>query len=444
MNNNKLAKYLLIFLCCFTYCKPSKKLYKSEQKENDFIQVKGTQFTLNNKPYYFVGTNFWAGMNLGSLAKSGNRNRLLRELDNMKSFGINNIRIMALTEGPNTEPYRIIPSNNDKGILNENLLIGLDFLLDAMNQRNMKAVVCLTNFWSWSGGMAQYQKWVGDINQIDYPMDTTKAQDWDLYMKNTAKFYSATKAVDLYKMTIEKIINRKNSLNHFQYKNDATIMSWELCNEPRGMNNVKDYLSWIDATAKFIKDLDSNHLVTVGSEGLDEYKNHNGTPFIETHSSKYIDYTCVHLWVQNWNWYNPEKHQETFKQALTKTEEYLSRHIEMAAKLNKPFVLEEFGIGRDSNSYSSNSTTNIRDSFYAFVFEKVYQNTKNGKASGVNFWAWAGEARPRKAGGWWKAGDDFIGDPPHELQGWYSVYNTDTSTLKLIKKYSRFMQQLSF
>ena len=37
-------------------------------------------------------------------------------------------------------------------------------------------------------------------------------------------------------------------------------------------------------------------------------------------------------------------------------------------------------------------------------------------------------------GGWWKPGDEFIGDPPHELQGWYSVYNNDTTLSLVIKE----------
>ena len=40
-------------------------------------------------------------------------------------------------------------------------------------------------------------------------------------------------------------------------------------------------------------------------------------------------------------------------------------------------------------------------------------------------WAWGGEGRPRSPGGYWAAGDDVIGDPPHEPQGWYSVFDAD-------------------
>lgn len=431
----KLLLFFMLFLNQHT-------ISQSISQNNSFIKVNGTQFILNNKPYYYVGANFWAGMNLGSLSKSGNRERLIRELDKMSSIGINNLRIMALTEGPDTEPYRILPSNNDTGILKEDYLIGLDFLLAEMKKRNMYAVICLSNFWPWSGGFAQYQKWVGDIKTIHYPMDTTKAQDWDLYMQETAKFYSSPKAVELYLNSIKKIILRVNTLSKQEYKNDATIMSWELCNEPRGMKNVKDYLLWIDKSARYIKLLDSNHLVTVGSEGLDSFKETNGTPFIETHQSKFIDYTCAHLWVQNWNWYNVKNHQSTYQNALKKVAAYLEEHINLAAKLNKPFVLEEFGIGRDSGSYEFASKTKIRDDYYNYVFKLIYNHSTQHKAAGVNFWAWGGEGRPRSSGCWWKEGDDFIGDPPHEQQGWYSVYDKDKSTLKVIKKYSRLMSKL--
>jgi len=56
--------------------------------------------------------------------------------------------------------------------------------------------------------------------------------------------------------------------------------------------------------------------------------------------------------------------------------------------------------------------------------------------SGLNFWAYGGSGRPAKNGGWWKAGDDFIGDPPHERQGWYSVYDTDFTTMAVLREWT--------
>ncbi len=430
--------YIVAIVFIMQSCSSSQQIKTSTALQN-FVTVQGTQFYVNNKPYNYISANFWAGMNLGSLAKSGDRNRLIRELDAMQSIGITNLRIMALTEGPDTEPFRIVPSNNNKAKLNEDYLQGLDFLLSEMQKRNMYAVVCLSNFWPWSGGFAQYQKWAGDIANIDYPMDTING-NWDLYMKNTAKFYSSQKAIKLYHQSITKVINRKNTITNTLYKDDATIMSWQLCNEPRGMNNVKDYLQWIDATAALIKSLDANHLVSVGSEGFTPDKVNNGTPFSETHSFKNIDYTTAHLWIQNWGMYNPQKHNETYAASVKFAKEYINEHVELSHTLNKPFVLEEFGIMKDSGSYNPTAATKNRDDYFSFIFSEIYEYAKQQKASGVNFWAWSGEGRPRANACWWRAGDDFTGDPPHELQGWYSVYNIDTSTHNVVKKYAALMK----
>jgi mannan endo-1,4-beta-mannosidase len=68
---------------------------------------------------------------------------------------------------------------------------------------------------------------------------------------------------------------------------------------------------------------------------------------------------------------------------------------------------------------------------------------QNSIIQGVNFWAWSGESRPRINGGLWKEGDPLLGDPPHEEQGWYGVYDTDVSTINIIKSYSDKIESLT-
>src|SRR6187455_554673 len=123
----------------------------------DFVKVKDTQFELQGKPYFFVGTNFWYGMNLGSKGPGGNRQRLIRELDALKKMGVTNLRVVAGSEGPDSEPYRMVPAMQTKpGEYNMEVVDGLDFLLAEMKKRDMRAVMCLADFWNWSGGMGQY------------------------------------------------------------------------------------------------------------------------------------------------------------------------------------------------------------------------------------------------------------------------------------------------
>lgn len=47
-------------------------------------------------------------------------------------------------------------------------------------------------------------------------------------------------------------------------------MAWELMNEPRcsGDFSGSKLQHWIDRTAEFLKSVDPNHLVTVGTEGF--------------------------------------------------------------------------------------------------------------------------------------------------------------------------------
>jgi mannan endo-1,4-beta-mannosidase len=118
--------------------------------------------------------------------------------------------------------------------------------------------------------------------------------------------------------------------------------------------------------------------------------------------------------------------------------QYIDKHEAISKKINKPLVLEEFGISRDLNNHDPNSKTTIRDQYYEKVFQAVYEKAsiENSALSGVNFWAWGGEGRPDKPEAIWKAGDDFIGDPPHETQGWYSVYDQDSTTISVIKEFA--------
>lgn len=119
-----------------------------------YVQTNGSSFqTSDGKDYTFIGANYWYGANLGSTGPGGDRKRLLRELDELAEMGVTNLRVMASSEGPNTEPYRIVPAMQyEPGKYDKQVLDGLDFLLHEMAKRDMKAVMCLSNFWAWSGG----------------------------------------------------------------------------------------------------------------------------------------------------------------------------------------------------------------------------------------------------------------------------------------------------
>src|ERR1041384_877842 len=267
-----------------------------ESHRDGFVTVRGTEFHLDGRSYHFVGANYWQAMNLASRGPGGDRQRLLRELDGMKALGITNLRILAASEGPDDEPLRLVPALLvAPGVYNADLLDGLDFVLKALADRDMKAIMTLGNMWHWSGGFGQYVVWAGLASSIAYP-PPVQGGDWDSYQRFAARFYGSAKAVSYHLDHVTKIVSRVNAYTRKPYCEDPTIMAWELANEPRPLHNVDDYLAWVATSAQLIKSLDRNHLVTIGSAGATSDSHHAGTEYLRGHSLPEIDYGTAHVW----------------------------------------------------------------------------------------------------------------------------------------------------
>lgn len=132
---------------------------------------------------------------------------------------------------------------------------------------------------------------------------------------------------------------------------------------------------------------------------------------------------------------------------ISRVREYVSQALSEAKKIGKPFVIEEFGLARETASYDAASPTTSRDTLFhllcrhlpsrvtflpALAHSQAYTTTiqytdsqltyrmiaehEHDGASGLSFWAWGGEGIPREPGGVWRAGDALVGDPPHEPQ----------------------------
>jgi len=399
-----------------------------------FVETSGTTFVVNGERYLYAGVNYWYGMNLGSAGAGGNRERLHRELDQLRTLGVTNLRIMVGTEGPDTEPWRIVPSlQTAPGIYDPDGLDGLDYLLAEMNERGMRAVACLTNFWHWSGGMAQYVCWNGG-GSIPYP-PPEPGGDWNVYQDYASDFYSNTGAMEDLRDHIAFLVGHLNPYTGLTYGDDPTIMAWELANEPRGFhNNEAAFNVWLDETAAYIKSIDANHLVTTGCEGDTPWPAWNGLDFAQNHNGPDIDYATIHIWPQNWEWFDPSDPAATFPSALASAVSYFNDHQGEAAMLGKPLVLEEFGLARDGGSFDPTSSVAWRDSLLVELYELIELSAANGgPACGDNVWSWSGEGRPSEPpGGHWSPGDPWTGDPPHEDQGWYSIYDSDATTCDVL------------
>lgn len=407
------------------------------------VTVRNGRFYRDDHPYYFIGTNMWYAPILASDGDSGNLERLRNELDTLCSLGINNIRLLAGAEAGSPNANSVVPVLQDSaGHLNEVLLRGLDRLLIEMEQRHMTAVIYLTNAWDWSGGFGYYLNRCGKGAS-----PASDGENYSRYVEYASQFSTDTEAQRLYFNFVRRIVGRTNSINGCPYRDSHAIMSWQLCNEPRPFTTdsagVEGFIHWLTQAATIIKQIDPNHLVSVGSEGIIGC-NVDETLYTKLHSHPSIDYLTLHIWPINWRWSSPDRLYDALPNVYVKSEEYIIAHERIARKLLKPMVIEEFGYARDHNFRHPLSHTNARDNFLGFIFNQLTHsaNTPHSPLMGCNFWGWGGSGRPGDSPTW-HPGEDFLTDPPHEPQGWYSVYDSDASTLHLIKHYTEALGQSS-
>ena len=81
----------------------------------------------------------------------------------------------------------------------------------------MRLVITLANNWSDYGGVPRYLRWAGVREEAAYG-----AAD---------RFYSDPKLRAWYRAHLERLLKRRNQVTGVPYRDDPTILAWELMNE---------------------------------------------------------------------------------------------------------------------------------------------------------------------------------------------------------------------
>ncbi|KAG9565363.1 glycoside hydrolase, partial [Aureobasidium melanogenum] len=437
---------------------------------DDFVSVNGSKLKDRQGIVYLTGMNYWSCMNLAADDHvGGNYSRFITELDQMQAHGINHLRIMASSEGaPTWQPFRMYPALMEApGAYNEAIFVGLDRCLNEMGKRGMRATMTLANEWQWSGGFGQYVSWSTNNSQIPYPSSwnltappqrSTPGTGWGNYTVegvNAApysnftayanQFYTIPKCQEWYQAHISKVLNRVNTVNGRVYKEDATVMTWQLANEPQPAVVPTEYLgpyslelppapedpviSWVKNSSAYIKSLAPKQLVNVGFEGK------QGKWYYQAvHNFSTVDYGTTHCWVQNWGVYDMlNSSSANLGAAKNFATAFVTNSSEWSKEINKPVYLEEFGMARDNWEnvgkeylYLSSAGTSNKDEYFNTIIGAVMDDFKsqNGSYIGTSPWAYGGLYRPetQHANAF---GEIWAGDPPHEAPGWYDLYDTD-------------------
>ncbi|MBN2455751.1 MAG: cellulase family glycosylhydrolase [Sedimentisphaerales bacterium] len=352
---------------------------------NSFIIADGTLLKNkdNGRPWFYAGTNnYYIGID--------NTNTVVVDeiLSDMNAMNLNVLRLWGFNDDQSKTTKLQGPNAGD--FIESNFQM-LDYVLCKASQNGVRVIIPLVNYWDDYGGMQQYVNWNGGGTRED--------------------FYSNAGAQEDYKHFISYMVSRVNTMNGRIYKNDPTILAWQLANEPRyqmdtTVGNGSALSDWISSTSSYLRNtIEVKQLVTTGMEGFYDSGNtskggvlwmdNEGTGFILQHADANVSFAGFHTYQDQW--------------ALTDSQSisWIANHIRDArreASLGKPVIMDEFG-----------RNTTIEDRNLSF---KSYLKTANRElANGTNFRILYHDSYPNYDG--------------------FGVYNpNDANTVEIIKNYA--------
>ena len=320
---------------------------------------------MNGAPFSFVGANAYY---LQQLAAHGDTAHVNEVFALAKSKGLRVIRTWGFFDSPDSLNPAVIQFR--PGRLNERALRALDFVLHQAELFGIKLILPLVNNWEEFGGMNQYVQWYASSQpgRTKFPQSFTRQNQnknesariegaiGRSYRVSVADgfvhddFYRIEEIRRWYRSYVGMVLSRVNTYNGRVYKNDPTILMWELANEPRSSERTGELVrSWVAEIAGFAKSIDRNHLIGTGEEGFDIsgagyqtaeqyggqawlFDGTAGISFSKNLQDPNIDVASIHLYSDTW------------KIGAENGSLWIVDHAEISRRLGKPLILGEFGI----------------------------------------------------------------------------------------------------
>ncbi|KAL1539532.1 Mannan endo-1,4-beta-mannosidase 7 [Salvia divinorum] len=373
---------------------------EASAEDDGFMRVDREHLMLNGSPFYGNGFNAYWLMYVAS--DPSQRSKISSVFEEASNHSLLIARTWAFRDGGYS------PLQSSPGSYNDNMFQGLDYVISEAGKHNIKLILSLVDNYNYTGGKQQYVKWARNEGQNIFSDD-------DFFTNSVVKGY--------YKNHIKAVLTRKNSISGIAYKDDPTIMAWELMNEPRcptdpSGNTIQ---AWIEEMGSYLKSIDSNHLLEAGLEGFYNHNKKNphfevGTDFLRNNEIAEIDFATVHSYPDQWMTGESDEEQLLF------LDEWLSSHIKDAeTKIQKPLLFAEFGKSSKDPGYR----TSARDEVMAAVYEAIYSSARRGgAAAGGLFWQLMSE------------GVENLGD------GYGIVLSQSPSTATLIQEQSKKLNQV--
>jgi mannan endo-1,4-beta-mannosidase len=205
----------------------------------------------------------------------------------------------------------------------------LDRVIAAAGRAGIRLIITLSNSWADYGGVPRYLRWVGR---------------WRDGYGATDRFYSDAQAAAAYRAHIERLLARTNEVTGVRYRDDPTILAWELMNESATSTaaGARARLSWITAMAGLIHRLDPNHLVISGVSGYRLERERS--EWLAACSLPVVDFCDGHIYPEEM--LRNRRPDELGAELDAIIDDFVRLGQTVAGK---PFVLGEFGVRGDGS-----------------------------------------------------------------------------------------------
>lgn len=310
-----------------------------ERSPGPFVETDGTAFVVDGSEFRYIGGN----SNHLPIQRWG-RQYVDRALDFVASQGLNVIRTWSFP--PQWTGTEVHP---EPGTFQDGWFDHFDYVVAAAKRRGVRLILPIL---------------MNHYGTEHAPSPKTYAA-WSDTASGHNEFFADEQANQYFKNYIEYILTRENQYTGLEYRNDPTIMMWEVGNEVEYDDARRgDSLAfWYDDIAAYIKSIDDNHIVGTGMHGAtgETYESWNRrNAYRESHQSPHIDACSFHE-------YPIYKYDgDVTERPKSKFADYIREHVRKAHDIGKPAYFGEFGVHVDLDTQY---TLEKRQNYYQKAFD---------------------------------------------------------------------------
>jgi mannan endo-1,4-beta-mannosidase len=289
-----------------------------------FVGREGTAFHLDGKPFRVAGVN-------NHYLAFGSQAEVTRVLDEAVAMGANVVRtfiqpVIGAPDGsvPTIWNWKSTADASDLGTRGAHVmswdpkagrmafndgpdgLARMDFVLAEAARRRLKLIVAFVDFWGYTGGAQQMSAWYGSRDKYTF-------------------FAADPRTRKDYKDFVTHVLTRTNAITGKAYRDDPTVMAWELANEP-DIHPLPNLVAWVGEMSRHVKSVDPAHLVATGHANM-------AVPFADLESDA-VDFGTWHGYAS----YAKMSHADF--------DALIRRNCRVGEERGKPILLEEFGVPR--------------------------------------------------------------------------------------------------